>query len=209
MIMINKDTQLYGSFSDNPGNNGCMFFNKGFKKHKIDAIYKSFYSTDIKKTIGSVKHLNFSGFALSMPLKIEVVPYLDVLSESVKLIGASNTVLIKDNLLWGYNTDYIGVYEYFKDKNLKFVSIIGNGGFSKSIQYAFDLLKIGYVIYNREDVEHIDEVVNQYFINATPSEIKSKYNTIIDGRPFTKTGKEIFKLQALEQFKLYTGKNYV
>jgi shikimate 5-dehydrogenase len=144
-----------------------------------------------------------------MPLKIEVVPYLDVLSESVKLIGASNTVLIKDGLLWGYNTDYIGVYEYFKDKNLKFVSIIGNGGFSKSIQYAFDLLKIGYVIYNREDVEHIDEVVNQYFINATPTDIKSKYNTIIDGRPFTKTGKEIFKLQALEQFKLYTGKNYV
>ena len=33
MIMINKDTQLYGSFSDNPGNNGCNFFNKGFKKH--------------------------------------------------------------------------------------------------------------------------------------------------------------------------------
>ena len=51
--MINKDTKLYGSFSDKPGNNGCMFFNKGFKKHKIDAIYKSFYSTDIKKTIGS------------------------------------------------------------------------------------------------------------------------------------------------------------
>ena len=50
MTMINKDTKLYGSFSDKPGNNGCMFFNKGFKKHKIDAIYKSFYSTNIKKT---------------------------------------------------------------------------------------------------------------------------------------------------------------
>ena len=178
-LQINKDTQIFGSFSETPGNNGCLFFNAAFEKHNINAIYKSFYSDNIKDTITSVKHLGFSGFALSMPLKIEVVPYLDVLSESVKLIGASNTVLIKDGLLWGYNTDYIGVYEYFKDKNLKFVSIIGNGGFSKSIQYAFDLLKIGYVIYNREDVEHIDEVVNQYFINATPSEIKSKYNTII------------------------------
>ena len=118
-------------------------------------------------------------------------------------------VLIKDDLLWGYNTDYIGVYDYFRDKNLKFVSIIGNGGFSKSIQHAFDLLKIGYVIYGRDDVQQIDEVSNQYFINATPVDFKSKRNTIIDGRPFTKTGKEIFKLQALEQFKLYTGKNYV
>jgi hypothetical protein len=55
-----------------------------------------------------------------MPLKIEVVSYLDVISESVRSIGAANTVLIKDGLLWGYNTDYIGVYDYFKDKNLKF-----------------------------------------------------------------------------------------
>ena len=207
--MINKDTKLFGSFSDNPGNNGCMFFNKGFKKHKIDAIYKSFFSTDIKKTIGSVKHLGFTGFALSMPLKIQVVPYLDVLSESVKSIGAANTVLVKNDLLWGYNTDYVGVYEFFKDKDLKFVSIIGNGGFSKAIQYAFDMLKIGYVIYNRDEIKNIDEVENQYFINATPADIKSKKNKIIDGRPFTKTGKEIFKYQALEQFKLYTGKDYV
>jgi shikimate 5-dehydrogenase len=207
--MVNKDTKVFGSFSDNPGNNGCMFFNKGFKKHNIDAIYKSFNSTDIKKTIGSVKHLGFSGFALSMPLKTQVLPYLDVLSESVKSIGAANTVLIKDELLWGYNTDYVGVYEFFKDKDLKFVSIIGNGGFSKAIQYAFDMLKIGYVIYNRDEIKNIDEVENQYFINATPADIKSKKNKIIDGRPFTKTGKEIFKYQALEQFKLYTGKDYV
>jgi shikimate 5-dehydrogenase len=207
--MINKDTLLFGSFSENPGNNGCEFFNSGFKKHKIDAIYKSFYSNDIERTVDAVKHLNFSGFALSMPLKGAILPYLDVVTDSVMRIGAANTIIHKDEQLWGYNTDYIGVYDYFKDKDLKFVSIIGNGGFSKAIQYAFDLLKIGYVIYYRNDIDQIDEVVDRYFINATPAEITSKYNTIIDGRPFTETGREIFKLQALEQFKLYTGKNYV
>ena len=45
--MINKDTEIYCSFSSNPGNNGCVFFNKVFKKKNIDAIYKSFYSNDI------------------------------------------------------------------------------------------------------------------------------------------------------------------
>ena len=207
--MINKDTLLFGSFSENPGNNGCEFFNHGFKKHKIDAIYKSFYSNNIERTVDAVKHLNFSGFALSMPLKGAILPYLDIATDSVIKIGAANTIIHKDEQLWGYNTDYIGVYDYFKDKNLKFVTIIGNGGFSKAIQYAFDLLKIGYVIYYRNDINQIDEVVDRYFINATPVEITSKYNTIIDGRPFTETGKEIFRLQALEQFKLYTGKNYV
>jgi shikimate dehydrogenase len=207
--MINKDTLLFGSFSENPGNNGCEFFNYGFKKHKIDAIYKSFYSNNIEKTVDAVKHLNFSGFALSMPLKGAILPYLDIATDSVIKIGAANTIIHKDEQLWGYNTDYVGVYDYFKDKDLKFVTIIGNGGFSKAIQYAFDLLKIGYVIYYRNDINQIDEVVDRYFINATPVEITSKYNTIIDGRPFTETGKEIFRLQALEQFKLYTGKNYV
>jgi shikimate dehydrogenase len=207
--MINKDTLLFGSFSENPGNNGCEFFNHGFKKHKIDAIYKSFYSNNIEKTVDAVKHLNFSGFALSMPLKGAILPYLDIATDSVIKIGAANTIIHKDEQLWGYNTDYVGVYDYFKDKDLKFVTIIGNGGFSKAIQYAFDLLKIGYVIYYRNDINQIDEVVDRYFINATPVEITSKYNTIIDGRPFTETGKEIFRLQALEQFKLYTGKNYV
>jgi shikimate dehydrogenase len=207
--MINKDTLLFGSFSENPGNNGCEFFNHGFKKHKIDAIYKSFYSNNIERTVDAVKHLNFSGFALSMPLKGAILPYLDIATDSVIKIGAANTIIHKDEQLWGYNTDYVGVYDYFKDKDLKFVTIIGNGGFSKAIQYAFDLLKIGYVIYYRNDINQIDEVVDRYFINATPVEITSKYNTIIDGRPFTETGKEIFRLQALEQFKLYTGKNYV
>ena len=76
-MKVNKDTLLYGSFSSNPGNNGNIFFNEAFEKYNINAIYKSFYSTDIEKLIISVKHLNFSGFALSMPLKIDIIKYLD------------------------------------------------------------------------------------------------------------------------------------
>ena len=44
--MIDKDTKIYGSFSNNPGNNGCKFFNAQFKKEGINAIYKSFYSNN-------------------------------------------------------------------------------------------------------------------------------------------------------------------
>ena len=49
--MINKDTKIYCSFSENPGNNGGMFFNDAFKRNNIDAIYKSFYSNNIKKSV--------------------------------------------------------------------------------------------------------------------------------------------------------------
>ena len=42
--MINKETKIYCSFSSNPGNNGCIFFNSEFKELNMNAIYKSFYS---------------------------------------------------------------------------------------------------------------------------------------------------------------------
>ena len=92
-MKINKDTKVYGSFSSNPGNNGCKFFNEQFEKYDINAIYKSFYSTNPEKLIDSVKHLNFSGFALSMPLKISIVSYLHKVDKAAQKIGAVNTVV--------------------------------------------------------------------------------------------------------------------
>lgn len=207
--MINKDTKLYGSFSDNPGNNGCMFFNTAFEKYGVDAIYKSFYSDNIEKTVESVKHLNFSGFAISKPFKVNILKYLDEVDTPILDIKACNTVLIKNNKLIGYNTDWVGVYNFFKDKDLKHVNIIGFGGFGKAIMYAFDELDITFDIYYRDDIKDIDDIENQYFINATPIEIISNKNTIIDARPHTTDGKEIARLQAIEQFKLYTGIDYV
>lgn len=207
MITINKDTKLYGSFSENPGNNGCVFFNSKFEEYNINAIYKSFYSTDIDKTILSVKHLNFSGFALSMPLKEKVYDFLDEFDESVISIRACNTVINVDGTLHGYNTDWVGVYKYFENKGLNHINIIGFGGFGKAVSYAFNKLGISFSIVLRKDIENIDDVSDQYFINATPADIKSNKNIIIDARPFTEEGKIIANLQAKEQFRLYTGIN--
>lgn len=203
--MINKNTKLFGSFSENPGNNGCLFFNSKFRKYKIDAIYKSFYSIEIDRTISSVKHLNFSGFALSRPLKESVIKYLDGIDDSVNKTGSCNTVINNHGNLYGYNTDWIGVYNYLIDKNIKHLNIIGFGAFGKSIAYALSKLEISFSIISKKDINNIDDVKDQYFINATPVEILSLKNIIIDARPFSKEGKDIALLQAKEQFKIYTG----
>ena len=72
MRSINKDTKLYGSFSIKAGNNGCKTFNACFDHYEMNAIYKSFSVTDIKDAVLSAKTLGFSGFAVSMPFKIEI-----------------------------------------------------------------------------------------------------------------------------------------
>ena len=207
-IQINKDTKIYGSFSSNPGNNGCLFFNEAFKKHNINAIYKSFYSDDIEKSIVAVKTLGIAGFAISMPFKEKVLEYVDEFDVSVLDIGAANTIINNDGILTAYNTDWVGVYNFFKDLNLAHINIIGTGGFAKSIMYAFVKLGISFSIVTRKDIPNIDDISDEYFINATPIDIQSTINTIIDARPNTDDGKKIAKLQSIEQFKLYTNINY-
>ena len=202
--MLNKDTKIYCSFSSNPGNNGCIFFNGEFERNGIDAIYKPFYSDDIKKSIEAVRSLDIKGFALSMPFKIESLDYVDEVEDSARNIGSINTVVNKDGYLKGYNTDWIGVKKYFEIKRFDSIYIIGNGGFSKSVQYTCDIMDIKLSIITRKNWRLIDELDDTVLFNATPINIKTN-NLLIDGRPYTDTGREIALYQAKEQFKIYTG----
>lgn len=202
--MINKDTKIYCSFSSNPGNNGCIFFNDEFERNGIDAIYKSFYSNDIKKSTEAVKSLGIKGFALSMPFKIEALDYVDEVEDSARKIGSINTVVNKDGYLKGYNTDWVGVKKYFEIRRFDSIYIIGNGGFSKAVQYTCDVMDIKFSIITRENWNTIEELNDKILFNATPVDIKTD-NFLIDGRPHTDTGKEMALYQAKEQFKIYTG----
>lgn len=202
-MKINKNTKIFCSFSKNPGNNGCFFFNEMFKKNNIDAIYKSFYSDDIKKSINAVRTLGISGFAVSMPFKVEILNYVDVIDEITQKIGSCNTILNNKGKLMAFNTDWIGINNYFMQSKLpKHILIAGNGGFSKAAQYTFDKLNISYDIITRNNWTRLDKDENVIF-NATPAEIQNKKN-LIDARPNQKEGKIIAKYQAEEQFKLYT-----
>ena len=207
--MIDKDTKIYCSFSSNPGNNGCIFFNDMFEKNGVNAIYKSFYSKDILESISAVKILGIKGFAVSMPFKVEIVKFVDVLSPDVKEIGAANTI-INDGVLKAYNTDWMGVYEYLRPGGIgrlthgpiDKLTILGNGGFSKAVQYACNKLNISTEIITRKNWDTISDVSNIVF-NATPVDIT--HRNLIDGRPHTVDGKIIANLQAIEQYKIYTN----
>jgi len=206
--MINKDTKIYGSFSSNPGNNGCMFFNDAFKEKNINAIYKSFYSNNIQESVRAVKALDIKGFAVSMPFKIDVLDYVDVQDDAVTTIGSANTILNDNGWLKAYNTDYLGVMEFLKTLRVNHLYILGNGGFSKAIQYACRLLQINHTIITRGSWSLIDSLHSETLFNATPADVISINNNVIDGRPFTNVGKKIAMEQAKIQFKIYTGEDY-
>jgi shikimate dehydrogenase len=201
-MLINKDTKIFCSFSSNPGNNGCEFFNTKFQENNINAIYKSFHSDDIVKSINAVKTLNITGFAVSIPFKTTVLNYVDELDEASKNIGAANTITNIDGYLKAYNTDWLGVSKYLLE-DINFLTILGDGGFSKAVQYMCTHKNIPYEVITRKDWDRVYNLKG-YIFNATPIEVITKGH-LIDGRPFTQSGKIIAKLQAEEQYKIYTN----
>ena len=208
--MINKDTDIYCSFSSNPGNSGCTYFNSIFKEKNINAIYKSFYSNNILDSLKAVKSLGIKGFAVSMPFKVEIVQYLEDLDSTALSVGAVNTILNNDGHLTGYNTDYLAAKEVLDECLCIDLYILGDGGYSLAVQQASK--DLGYVpnIITRDTWNNIKNIQNSIIFNCTPVENiqVNDSNKFIDCITSTETGKRLSSIQASHQLKLYLGENY-
>jgi len=143
---------------------------------------------DLKSAVCGLKALGCKGVNVTIPYKIQVMQYLDNISEEAKKIGAVNTISFNDGILTGYNTDYYGFGEALKksqiDINNKKAIILGCGGASKAVvQYLVDnkINDITYVSRNPESIakdiknfkiisyNDMENLINQdIVINCTP-----------------------------------------
>ena len=62
-------------------------------------------AADLAKAVEGVRVMNFSGFNVTMPHKVKIVPLLDRVADDAKLIGAVNTVWRDGDEFIGENTD--------------------------------------------------------------------------------------------------------
>ncbi|MBE6634706.1 MAG: shikimate dehydrogenase [Ruminococcaceae bacterium] len=81
---------------------------------------------------------SFAAINVTIPYKETVIPYLDFIDESAKLIGAVNTIVNRGGKLYGYNTDFFGLSALAKRTGIDFsgkkVLILGTGGTSKTAE---------------------------------------------------------------------------
>ncbi len=112
--------------------------NSAFSKLKMNWIYTAFdvNPENLNKAIEGACALDIKGFNVTIPHKVNVIPYLDEIDETAEEIGAVNTIDFKN--LKGYNTDGIGaikaIEEVTKAKNRNVV-IAGAGGASRAIAF--------------------------------------------------------------------------
>ena len=93
---------------------------------------------DFPDAMKAVRALHMKGVNLTMPHKITVLPYLDELSEAAAIIGAVNTVVVReDGSLFGENTDGKGFVEalarHGETPAGKNIVILGAGGAARAI----------------------------------------------------------------------------
>ena len=79
---------------------------------------------------------DFLAINVTIPYKQTVIPYLDEIDETSKMIGAVNTIVNKGGKLFGYNTDFLGMKALIDRAGIKLagkkVLIAGSGGTSKT-----------------------------------------------------------------------------
>ena len=110
----------------------------------IEGEYKSYGVSPekLEKEFYKLKKEGITGLNVTMPHKIKIIQYLNELTDRAKLIGAVNTIIIKNGKSIGDNTDVIGFWESIpeyikKEITTKTISILGTGGAAYACAMAF------------------------------------------------------------------------
>ena len=96
---------------------------------------------EFKKGVQALIDEGYDGFNVTAPFKEEIFKICDTVTDTAQIMGAVNTVIIKDNKLQGTNTDAFGFIENIKQQQRNFdfknktALVLGAGGASRAILY--------------------------------------------------------------------------
>ena len=188
---INGKTELFCLIGSPVGHSGSpAMYNYSFQKTNLNCAYLAF---DVKleeteAAVNGLKTLGCSGFNVTMPCKTRAAELADELSDAAALIGACNTMVIKDGKLYGHNTDGIGFVKNLKEHGVdvkdKVMTVMGAGGAATAIQVQSALEGAREIhIFNRRDefyanaentAKKIEERVPGVKVNVYPLEDEQK-----------------------------------
>lgn len=124
-----------------------------------------------------IRKKNIGGLNVTIPYKVSVMEYCDFISREAKEIGAVNTIVNKNGIISGYNTDKYGFETMLKkgkiNVNGKKVIVLGSGGAGKTAFYCAKHLGAKEVVtISRSGNDNYDNIDRHYdaeiIINATP-----------------------------------------
>ena len=103
----------------------------------------------LPELLSAAERMGFAGVNVTHPFKQLVIPFLNELSEDARVLGAVNTVVLRDGKRFGYNTDWEGFAKSFQ-RGLPHVSTdrvvqFGAGGAGAATAYGMLKLDAGHL----------------------------------------------------------------
>jgi shikimate dehydrogenase len=119
-----------------------IMHNAAFEALGLDYVFLAFKVKPayVADAVNGMRALNIRGLNVTMPHKKTVMANLDRIDLSAQIINSVNTVLNKENLLFGFNTDGVGAVKALRENGVELkgrkVLLLGAGGAARAIAYA-------------------------------------------------------------------------
>lgn len=165
-------------------------FSKPIHNQLSDYVYdyKELEESELDKFF---EEKDFDGLNVTIPYKQTVMKYLDSISPEAQRIGAVNTIVNRNGVLTGYNTDYYGFMYEIREAGAeisgKDVVILGRGGASKTVVCVCEDLGAKSIRLLTREANPENFYDGQIVINATPvGMFPDTGKSVVDITKFTK-----------------------
>jgi 3-dehydroquinate dehydratase / shikimate dehydrogenase len=133
---VTAETKVYGVLGrDVVRSHSPVLHNRALEARGLDAIYVPLQAEALAPFMEALPALGLSGFSVTRPYKVDILPYLSEVEEPAALCGSVNTVVVHEGLLRGSTTDGIGVLVPLKkriDVKGRRIVILGAGGAARA-----------------------------------------------------------------------------
>ncbi|HPQ54396.1 MAG TPA: shikimate dehydrogenase [Spirochaetota bacterium] len=194
---INADTALYCIFGSPVRHSlSPAMHNAAFSHLGMNAVYLAFEPETIEEGVRAFRALGMKGASVTIPFKVDVMQCCDTISPLALHIGAVNTLLNRNGVIEGHNTDGFGAVLALRKTGTEVSGshalVIGNGGSARAI--AFTLLSegCGVTITGRnpdrfmplvEDLGKTGKPVQGQLISELNPDITKQFGIIINTTP--------------------------
>lgn len=155
MVQINGETQIIGFFgSTYKTSKMYAMYNAAFEALGLNYLYIPLAVENLEKAVEGVRHLGIKAIGVTIPYKVDVMPYLDALDKDAERIGAVNAIVNTNGVLLGANTDGQGAVKALQEVTTlagQKVILLGAGGAARSLAFALADAGGDVCIINRTD----------------------------------------------------------
>lgn len=179
--IVTGTTALYAVLGDPVEHSlSPVFQNEGFRSVGVDAVYVALRvpARVLPEFCRLVRHTSLRGFNATIPLKVPLVEFCDELSPEARLMGAVNTVEIREGRLIGHNTDGRGFVASLREEAGfepagKRVVVLGAGGAARGIGWALAEADTRSVIFANRTLRRAEDLAGEL---AAASEENERYS---------------------------------